>query len=65
MPSDASFQSELQRALEARLEPEAAQVLAHLLAEAYHSDPRRRPADIAVWTDEVAHALQRAAFTIV
>ena len=65
MPSDASFQPELERALEARLEPEAAQVLANLLAEACNSDPRRRPADIAAWTEEVAHALQRAAFTIV
>jgi len=65
MPSDAAFQTELESALAARLEPDPAKKLAVLLVDAYNSDPRRRPADIALWTAEVADALERAAFPLV
>lgn len=65
MPSDAVFQTELESALGARLQPDAAKQLAALLVDAYNSDPRRRPVDVAVWTAEVADALERAAFPLV
>jgi serine/threonine protein kinase len=58
MPSDPSFQAELENALQGNTE------LANLLAQAYNPQPRHRPTDVAIWTEHVAHALQRAAFTL-
>jgi ligand-binding sensor domain-containing protein len=57
MPSDPSFQAELANAL-------PAEELSILLAPAYSPDPASRPTDVAAWTEAVAHALERAAFTI-
>jgi hypothetical protein len=65
MYSDPSFQAELENVLRARLEPEAAKHLAALLAPAYNPQPRNRPSEVAIWSEDVAHALERAAFTIV
>jgi len=60
MPSDASFEPELEHALEARLLLESARVLANLLARSYNSDPRRRPADVVSWTEDVADTIRPA-----
>jgi ligand-binding sensor domain-containing protein len=64
MHSDASFQAELENVLRARLDPDAAKHLAALLAAAYNPQPRDRPSKVETWSEAVAHALERAALTL-
>jgi serine/threonine-protein kinase len=59
MPSDPLFQAELENALLARLQPEAAKTLSDLLAQAYNADPRRRPVEVALWTETVAAVIEQ------
>jgi streptogramin lyase len=58
MSSDPSFQAELENALQARLHPDAASLLADLLAQAYDPQPRNRPSEIAIWADQVAAVIE-------
>ncbi len=50
MPSDPSFQAELENALQSR-------ELAELLAPAFDPQPRNRPPDIAAWTERFSGSL--------
>jgi ligand-binding sensor domain-containing protein/predicted Ser/Thr protein kinase len=64
MFSDPSFQSDLETILRTRVDKDAARHLASLLAPAYNPQPRNRPPEVASWVEAVAHALERAAFTL-
>ena len=60
MFSDPPFQSELEKALWPSLGKHAANTAAKLLAPAYNPEPRRRPAAVEIWAEEVAAALLQA-----
>ena len=47
-------------ALRVTVAPDAANVLAERLARAYDPEPRRRPAVVKIWAEEVAAALDGA-----
>ena len=57
MFSDPSFLGELEKALRASLGVDAAKSAAERLSPAYNPEPRRRPAAVKAWTEEVAAAL--------
>jgi hypothetical protein len=57
MFSDPSFRSELEGTLRTCLGPESARILANHLSLAYHPEPRRRPASVNAWAQEVAAAI--------
>jgi protein kinase-like protein len=59
MFSEAAFPAELQRALSIAVEPEKAGTLAARLGLAFDPEPRRRPAAVAVWAEQVAEALDQ------
>jgi serine/threonine protein kinase len=60
MFSDSSFQSELENALRTSLDQDAAKSVADRLAPAYNPEPRRRPAAVSEWAEQVAAALNQA-----
>ena len=55
--SDPSFEAELERTLRPHLANNTAKALAACLSRAYDPEPRRRPAAVDVWAEEVAAAL--------
>ena len=58
MSSDPSFPGELEKLLRAGLAPEPARRTAGVLAPAFYLEPRRRPAAVKPWIDEIAAALR-------
>jgi len=59
MFSDASFVSELQKALGATLSADEARAVANLLWPAFDPEPRRRPAETQTWAEELAAAIDQ------
>jgi ligand-binding sensor domain-containing protein len=59
MFSDRSFRDELEEALSARLGHDAAKTLAQLLSPAYNPEPRRRPAPVNEWAEEMAAVMNQ------
>jgi serine/threonine protein kinase len=59
MFSDRSFRRELEDALSARLCGDAAKTLAQLLSPAYNPEPRRRPAPVNTWAEEMAAVMDQ------
>jgi serine/threonine protein kinase len=51
---DAEFCDELAATLAARIGPDVSLEAAQCLARAFDPEPRRRPADLQVWADEIA-----------
>jgi serine/threonine-protein kinase len=59
MFSDASFVSELQKALGVALSADEARAVANLLWPAFDPEPRRRPVETQMWTDELSAAIDQ------
>ena len=57
MFSDPAFAGELEKALRACLDERRAKQVADMLAPAYDLEPRRRPAAVKPWAEELARAL--------
>jgi ligand-binding sensor domain-containing protein/tRNA A-37 threonylcarbamoyl transferase component Bud32 len=55
--SDGAFQNELERVLRVSLDMQAAAKVTVTLAPVFDPEPRRRPADVKVWAEEIAAAL--------